>query len=107
MNVEMETPKVLWLKNHMPPELWERAKFYDLVDAMTHIATGGETRSLCSAVCKQGYVPVGVDGSVKGWQEDFLREIGLGELVEEGFRRIGGVNGEVCNYICPFFVFLT
>jgi hypothetical protein len=46
-------------------------------------------------VCKQGYVPVGVDGSVKGWQEDFLSEIGLSDLAEDDFRRIGGVNGVV------------
>jgi hypothetical protein len=40
-------------------------------------------------------VPVGVDGSVKGWQEDFYREIGLGELADDGFKRVGGVNGVV------------
>lgn len=100
MNVEMEMPKVLWLKNHMPPDLFSRCKFYDLVDALTHLATGGETRSFCSAVCKQGYVPVGVDGSVKGWQEDFYRAIGLGELVEGGFERVGGVNGVVSPFFC-------
>lgn len=71
MSVEMEIPKVLWLKNHMPSELFSRCKFYDLADALTHLATDQETRSFCSAVCKQGYVPVGIDGSVKGWQEDF------------------------------------
>lgn len=104
MNVEMEMPKVLWLKNHMPKELFERCKFYDLADALTHLATGGETRSFCSAVCKQGYVPVGVDGSVKGWQEDFYRDIGLGELADDGFKRVGGVNGVVS--IASFFSFL-
>ena len=57
----------------MPPALFARCKFYDLADALTHLATGAETRSFCSAVCKQGFVPVGVDGSVKGWQEDFYR----------------------------------
>ncbi|KAK4240280.1 Nup93/Nic96-domain-containing protein [Achaetomium macrosporum] len=93
MNVEMEIPKVLWLKNNMPPELFRRCKFYDLADALTHLATGTEKRSFCSTVCKQGYVPVGVDGSVKGWQEDFYRAIGLEELVENNFKRVGGVNG--------------
>ncbi|KAL2019450.1 hypothetical protein VTK56DRAFT_9655 [Thermocarpiscus australiensis] len=92
MSVEMEIPKVLWLKNNMPPELFARCKFYDLADALTHMATGNETRSFCSAVCKQGYVPVGVDGSVKGWQEDFYHSIGLSDLVEDNFKRIGGVN---------------
>ncbi|KAI5778943.1 FGGY family of carbohydrate kinase [Geopyxis carbonaria] len=94
MSIEMEIPKVLWLKNNMPPQIYERCKFYDLADALTHIATGKETRSYCSTVCKQGFIPVGVDGSVKGWQDDFLTEIGLGDLVEENYRRIGGVNGD-------------
>lgn len=93
MNVEMEIPKVLWLKNHMPAEQFDRCKFYDLADALTHMATGHETRSFCSAVCKQGFVPVGVDGSVKGWQEDFYQSIGLGDLVKDEYKRVGGVNG--------------
>jgi ribulose kinase len=95
MSIEMEIPKVLWLKNNMPKELYEKCKFYDLADALTHIATGNEKRSFCSVVCKQGYVPVGVDGSVKGWQEDFLKEIGLGDLAANSFERIGGVNNVV------------
>lgn len=99
MNIEMEMPKVLWLKNNMPPELFNRCKFYDLADALTHIATGNETRSYCSAVCKQGFVPVGVDGSVKGWQDDFYHSIGLGELAQDGFKRVGGVNGVVSSHL--------
>ena len=95
MSIEMEIPKVLWLKNHMPKELFDRCKFYDLADALTHLATGNEKRSFCSVVCKQGYVPVGVDGSVKGWQEDFLKEIGLEDLTHDNFIRMGGVDGVV------------
>ncbi|KAM3493752.1 hypothetical protein MY3957_003012 [Beauveria namnaoensis] len=92
MSIEMEIPKILWLKNNMPPELFARSKFYDLGDALTHIATGNESRSFCSTVCKQGFVPVGVDGSVKGWQEDFYDTIGLSDLVEDNFKRMGGVD---------------
>lgn len=99
MSIEMEIPKVLWLKNHMPPKLFERCKFYDLADALTHMATGHETRSFCSAVCKQGYVPIGVDGSVKGWQEDFYHTIGLSDLVDDNFVRMGGVNGVVSLFL--------
>jgi FGGY-family pentulose kinase len=95
MSIEMEMPKVLWLKNHMPKELFDRCRFYDLTDALTHIATGNDDRSFCSVVCKQGFVPVGVDGSVKGWQEDFLKEIGLEDLCEDNFKRLGGVDGVV------------
>ncbi|KAG8530074.1 uncharacterized protein KY384_005556 [Bacidia gigantensis] len=99
MSIEMEIPKVLWLKNNMPKELFDRCKFYDLTDALTHMATGNENRSFCSTVCKQGYVPVGVDGSVKGWQGDFLETIGLGDLVKDNFRRLGGVNKENGHYL--------
>ncbi|XXG97139.1 hypothetical protein Hte_003434 [Hypoxylon texense] len=98
MSIEMEIPKVLWLKNNMPKELFDRCKFYDLSDALTHLATGNENRSFCSTVCKQGYVPVGVDGSEKGWQEDFFKEIGLEDLSKDNFRRMGGVNGVNGSY---------
>ncbi|KAL4744131.1 hypothetical protein BDV11DRAFT_210791 [Aspergillus similis] len=94
MSPEMEMPKILWLKNQMPPEVFADCKFYDLVDALTHIATGEETRSYCSLVCKQGYLPSRVEGSTTGWQGGFLESIGLGELAEDGFARLGGVNGE-------------
>jgi ribulose kinase len=40
MSEEMEIPKTLWLKNHMPVELFNLCKFYDMADALTHLATG-------------------------------------------------------------------
>ena len=95
MSIEMEMPKILWLKNNMPPELFAKCNFYDLGDALTKMATGQDARSFCSTVCKQGYVPVGVDGSEKGWQEDFLKEIGLEDLTKDDCRRLGGINGLV------------
>lgn len=95
MSIEMEIPKILWLKNNMPPELFARCKFYDLADALTHIATGKETRSYCSTVCKQGYVPVGIDGSVKGWDDGFLTSIGLEGLVKNDYQQVGGISGKV------------
>lgn len=98
----MEIPKVLWLKNHMPKDLFSKCKFYDLADALTHMATGNENRSFCSVVCKQGYVPVGVDGSVKGWQEEFLNDVGLSELCENDFERLGGVDKVVRSFQIMF-----
>jgi hypothetical protein len=49
-------------------------------------------------------VPVGVDGSEKGWQEDFLKEIGLEDLTKDDFRRLGGVNGVVS--ICQLYFYV-
>lgn len=98
MSVEMEIPKIVWLKNNMPAAVFAKCKFYDLVDALTHLATGGETRSLCSLVCKQGYLPKGIEGSEPGWQKDFLDEIGLQDFCDEDFRRLGGINGRVSGF---------
>ncbi|KAJ5982893.1 hypothetical protein N7481_004992 [Penicillium waksmanii] len=94
MSLEMEIPKILWLKNNMPEAMFSDCKFYDLVDALTHIATGGEVRGFSSMVCKQGYLPKDVEGSVTGWQEDFLRAIGLEEICDTSFDCLGGINGK-------------
>lgn len=99
MSLEMEIPKVKWLKEHMPAGLFSQCKFYDLADFLTHRATGKESRSYCSVVCKQGFVPVGVDGSVKGWSKEFLTKIGLEELCYHDFEKMGGVNGENGTYL--------
>lgn len=85
---EMQTPKLLWLKKHLP-QAWKRtARFFDLPDFLTYRATGDDTRSLCSTVCKWTYLGHrGADG--KGWDESYFRQIGLEDLVKEKFRRIG------------------
>ncbi|SCU85982.1 LANO_0C06260g1_1 [Lachancea nothofagi CBS 11611] len=90
MSVEMEIPKIKWLKNHLPDDKFKKCKFFDLADYLTFKASGKETRSFCSTACKQGLLPVGVEGSTEGWSRDFLNEIGLEELIEDDFRRIGG-----------------
>jgi ribulose kinase len=95
MSVEMEIPKILWLRNNMSAESFSRCKFYDLVDALTHLATGSETRSLCCLICKQGYLPKEGDDSVSGWPKDFLDQIGLETLSKTHFHSLGGINGEV------------
>jgi FGGY-family pentulose kinase len=82
---EMETPKLRWLKDHRP-ESWRRAaRFLDLPDFLVYRATGVDVRSLCTTVCKWTYL--GHEG--RGWQADFFRAIGLGDLADEGFSRIG------------------
>lgn len=85
---EMQTPKLLWLKENLPDTWRTVAAFYDLPDFLTYRATGDETRSLCSTVCKWTYLGQrGGDG--QGWDADYFRKTGLGDLAEEGFRRVG------------------
>jgi len=90
---EMQTPKLLWLKERLP-RCWRRAKsFFDLPDYLTFRATGEGIRSLCSTVCKWTYLGhetcEGNHGSVGRWDDSYFCAIGLGDLVKEEYARIG------------------
>jgi FGGY-family pentulose kinase len=89
---EMESPKLLWLKEHLPTT-WERAEhFFDLPDFLTYRATGDTGRSLCSLVCKWTYLGhKKTDDDKAGWSDAFWHRIGLGDLVQEKYRRIGTI----------------
>lgn len=87
MSLEMEIPKTLWLKRYMKPELFARCQFFDLPDFLTYKATSVNARSTCSLTCKCSYVPT------LGWQEKFFRGIGLGELVDNGYKQLEGSHG--------------
>ena len=72
--------QMLWLKNHMPSQLFSSCMFFDLPDWLSYRATSDLARSNCSLACKCSYVPPGVEGS-KGWNDEFFKEIGLEEFV--------------------------
>ncbi|WP_112322902.1 FGGY-family carbohydrate kinase [Oceanibium sediminis] len=81
---EMETPKLLWLKEHRV-EVYARAwQFMDLTDFLTWRASGDLARSICTVTCKWTYM-----GHEGGWDPDYFRTVGLGDLADEGFSRIG------------------
>lgn len=62
-------------------------------------ATGDDTRSLCTTVCKWTYLghahleqmssKDSVAMKASGWDDLFWQEIGLGDLVESGYASIG------------------
>jgi ribulose kinase len=62
-------------------------------------ATGDDTRSLCTTVCKWTYLghahmqhindKVSRDMEACGWDDEFWEEIGLGDLVEGHHAKIG------------------
>ncbi len=81
---EMQTPKLLWLKRHRPKTFAQAGHFLDLTDFLTWKATGSLARSSCTVTCKWTYV-----AGKGGWNDGFFRQIGLGELVDEQFRRVG------------------
>jgi FGGY-family pentulose kinase len=74
---EMEPPKLLWVKRHLP-ETWNRTlKWLDLADYLTYRATGIDSRSLCTSVCKWLY-----RGQENRWDREFYRAIGLEDLLD-------------------------
>ncbi|MDP3342012.1 FGGY-family carbohydrate kinase [Frigidibacter sp.] len=81
---EMETPKLLWLKEHRPEVFRAARHFFDLTDFLTWKATGSLARSTCTVTCKWTYL-----AHERRWDAEYFRAIGLEELADEGFARIG------------------
>ncbi|SNT76679.1 FGGY-family carbohydrate kinase [Paracoccus seriniphilus] len=81
---EMQTPKLLWLKENLPETYHGAGAFLDLPDYLTWRATGDLARSRCTVTCKWTYL-----GHEDRWDGDYFRQIGLSELADEGFQRIG------------------
>ncbi|XP_033738038.1 FGGY carbohydrate kinase domain-containing protein-like isoform X2 [Pecten maximus] len=88
ISLEMQAPKLLWLKENLHSTCWSKAHhLFDLPDFLTWKATGSLSRSLCSLVCKWNY-QAGVHGN-NGWSEDFFSQISLEDLVDNGCSMIG------------------
>ncbi|XP_061549455.1 FGGY carbohydrate kinase domain-containing protein isoform X4 [Phycodurus eques] len=86
MSPEMQPPKLLWLKENLRESCWNKAAhFFDLPDFLSWKATGSLTRSLCTLVCKWTYCPP------VGWDVTFWTSIGLDDLTENNFTKIGNV----------------
>ncbi|RYR76995.1 hypothetical protein Ahy_A01g001488 [Arachis hypogaea] len=96
---EMQPPKLLWVKENLQ-ESWSLVfRWMDLSDWLSYRATGDDTRSLCTTVCKWTYLghahmqhindKDSRDMEACGWDDDFWEEIGLGDLVEGHHAKIG------------------
>lgn len=81
---EMETPKLLWLKENRPEIFGKAEHFFDLTDFLTWRATGSLARSICTVTCKWTYL-----GHERRWDAGYFQSIGLAELCANDFDRIG------------------
>lgn len=81
---EMETPKLLWLKENRRDVYDSAWQFFDLVDFLTWRATGDLARSACTVTCKWTYL-----AHEQRWDPDYFRAIGLNDLADDDFVRIG------------------
>lgn len=89
---EMQTPKLLWLKRNMPSTWRKATHFFDLPDYLVFRATGIDIRSACTTTCKWTYLAhedSNASESIGTWDDSFFHEIGLSDLVNEGYKRIG------------------
>ncbi|WP_299963743.1 FGGY-family carbohydrate kinase [uncultured Roseobacter sp.] len=81
---EMQTPKLLWLKENMPQTFAGAGQFLDLADFLSWSATGSLARSSCTVTCKWTYL-----AHEDRWDDSYFNEIGLPELATEAYARIG------------------
>jgi FGGY-family pentulose kinase len=78
MSPEMEVPKLMWLKRHLP-QSWAQATYaFDLADFLSWKATGSNARSRCTLATKWTYQ----SDNEAGWQHDFFERVGLQDIVE-------------------------
>lgn len=81
---EMETPKLLWLKQHLPATYRDAGHFFDLADYLSYRATGALARSMCTLTCKWTYL-----AHERRWSRHFFERIELSDLLDKDCARIG------------------
>ena len=98
LSPEMEIPKLMWLKRHLP-QTWARAGyFFDLADFMTWKATGSAARSRCTLTAKWNYLA----HEAPGWQADYLAQAGLEDLLERASLPSGTISaGDSMGTLSP------
>jgi D-ribulokinase len=81
---EMEIPKLLWLKRHLPSSYHSAGHFFDLADYLSFRATGSTTRSICTLACKWNFL-----AHERRWSDSYFERVGLGDLASDEYAKIG------------------
>lgn len=75
VSIEMELPKLLWLKQNYPERYAAVWRFFDLADYMVWRASGADVASVCTLTCKWNYL------SHEGrFSDSLLEAVGLDDL---------------------------
>ncbi|MCC8931961.1 FGGY family pentulose kinase [Rhizobium sp. 'Codium 1'] len=78
LSVEMQIPKLLWLKTHRP-DIWATCgQIFDLCDYLTWRATASDKRSHSALASKWGYTPEAPGAPPL----DYYRKVGLSDVME-------------------------
>ena len=78
VSIEMELPKILWLKNNYPERYLDVWRFFDLADYLVWKATGADAASTCTLTCKWNYL-----AHQNQFSETLLMDVGLDDLLEK------------------------
>src|ERR1700724_3167133 len=81
---EMEIPKLLWLKRHLPSSYNKAGHFFDLADYLSFRATESTARSICTLACKWNFL-----AHEQRWSGSYFERIGLADLASDGYAKIG------------------
>lgn len=81
---EMEIPKILWLKRHLPASYDAAGHFFDLADYLSFRATGSTARSVCTVTCKWNFL-----AHEGHWSDSYFQRVGLGDFVSDRYAKIG------------------
>lgn len=78
VSIEMELPKILWLKNNYPERYKQVWRFFDLADFLVWKATQTDVASVCTLTCKWNYL-----AHKHQFSESLLADVGLDDLLSK------------------------
>ncbi len=95
VSVEMELPKILWLKTHFPERYEKVIRFFDLADYLVWRATGVDAASICTLTCKWNYL-----AHESRFSQSLLNAVELSDVTEKIPARIANI-GEAVGTLQP------
>lgn len=93
VSVEMELPKILWLRRHFPDRHAAVWRYFDLADYLVWRATGADVASVCTLTCKWNYL-----AHEQRFPTSLLEAMGLADLpgwVPAEVRPLGSAAGRL------------
>lgn len=78
VSIEMELPKVLWLKQHFPERYRAAWRFFDLADYLVWRLTDADIASVCTLTCKWNYL-----AHENRFSETLLSAVGLSDITSK------------------------
>jgi FGGY-family pentulose kinase len=78
VSIEMELPKVLWLRRRFPERYAAVERFFDLADYLVWRSCGADTASVCTLTCKWNYL-----AHERRFPDSLLRACELADLLDK------------------------